>query len=111
MPLVGVLAATQRLRRIVEQLDEVFDDDDHVLGRLSVSLTLGRRDRRGRFEHADLQSLRPTPTFDDAELDSGAALEGGDAVGECVGMKEDVAASVIGKESKALFRVVPLDLA
>ena len=55
--LVGVVAATQRLAHGVEQLDEVLEDDRHVLGRLA-------RDGLQRLlvvrpAHLDAQDLEP----------------------------------------------------
>ena len=108
---VGVPAVAVGLADAVEQPDQVLDDRDHLLGLLAPGRGLVARDRRGRVEDADLQRLVAAPALGDAELDAGAGLERGHALGQRVGAHVDVGAVLLRQEAESLLRVVPLHLA
>src|SRR6185312_10225306 len=67
---VGEVAAPQVLGGVVEQLDDVLDDDDHLVDRLALSGALGRDDGGSRVEDPHGERLSATTTLDDAELDA-----------------------------------------
>ena len=64
----------------------------------------------GRVEHLHLVGLLALAAREDAELDPGAGLERGDALGQRRGADVDVVAVLAGEEAEALLGVVPLDL-
>jgi hypothetical protein len=77
-PCRGICPRRSDFADIVEQLDEVLDDDDHVLGGLAVALallacTLGRPGRCTR----NCIACGALAALDHAELDLRAALEDG----------------------------------
>src|SRR4029453_2649296 len=109
---VGIVAPAQVLRGAVEQLDDVLDDDDHLVRGLAVGGPLRGDDRRGRVEDAHRERLGAAPSLDDSELHAGPGLERGRAFGQRTGVQEHVGASlVVGEEAEALLRVVKPDLA
>jgi MFS family permease len=63
---VRLLAAAVGRRHVIEQLDQVLDEDDHLVGLLAG--LLGDRDGRRRLENPHLQCLRPPAPFGDPEL-------------------------------------------
>src|SRR5215208_721239 len=65
---VREVAAPQILGGVVEQLDDVLDDDHHLVGRLALSRALGRDDGRSRVEDPHGERLGAAATLDDAEL-------------------------------------------
>ena len=89
-PRVGVPAVAVGLADAVEQPDQVLDDRAHLLGLLAPGRGLVARDRRGRVEEPDLQRLVAAAALGDAELDAGAGLQRGHALGERVGAHVDV---------------------
>src|SRR6188472_3785115 len=109
---VREVTASQVLGGVVEQLDDVLDDDDHLVGRLALGGPLGGDDRRGRVEDANGERLGAAATLDDAELDPRTRLQRGRTLGQRAGVQEHVGAPVIvGEEAEALLRVVEPDLA
>src|SRR5690606_8428781 len=94
---------------VVEELDQVLDDDHHLVGLLPPDLRL-LPERRGLHE-ADRKRLLPASALRHAEIDSLARLERLNALGERGGMHEDLTAVVPGEETETLVGVVPLDLA
>ncbi len=106
-----VATAAQRSADAVEQLDQVLDDDGHLLGILALRLCNGARHRRQWVEHAQRQRLLAATALGDPELDPGAGLEGRYTSRQRGLVNEDVAALVLGEEAEALLRVVPLHLA
>src|SRR6478752_10714960 len=108
---VGAASGAVALADAVEQLHDVLEDDDQLLGRLAGLRGLVGGDGLDRVEHRDRQRLGTLAALDDAELDTHALLQGRDALGERVRVQEDVRAGVLGDESEALVRVVEPDLA
>src|SRR6478672_11672178 len=109
---VREVAAAQVLGGVVEQLDDVLDDDDHLVGRLALGRTLGRNDGGSRVEDPHGERLGAATTLDDPELDPRAGLQRGRALGQRAGVQEHVGAPVVvGEEAEALLRVVEPDLA
>src|SRR5665213_787105 len=73
--LVGVAVAAQAVGDPVEQLDEVLDNDDHLVGLLALRLGLGGDQRRRRIEHANRQCPLAALAFGHTELDPAARLQ------------------------------------
>src|SRR5918992_2226774 len=79
---VRMLAAAIGRRDPVEQLDEVLDEDHHLI-RL---LALDARDGRRRVEHVNLHRLLAPASLDHAELHPLTRFEGRHAAGQGRGM-------------------------
>ena len=106
-----VLAAAVGVGDPVEQLHQVLDDRDHLVGLLAGVLGGGGRNVGRRLEQPHLQRLRPLAPFHDAELDPlplGQGLRPGRQRGR---MHEYLAPVIAGEEAEPLFGVIPLDLA
>src|SRR5690606_30605204 len=91
----------------VEQLDEVLDDRDHVLGRLA----LGARHRRRRVEHRHRERLLAATAVGDAELHPRARARRRGARRHRGRVEEDLTAVVGRDETEAAVGVEELDLA
>ena len=99
-----VAAVAVALADAVEEPDEVLDDRGHLLGLLAARVGLVARDRGRGLEHAHLQRLVAATTLGDAELDPGARLDVGAALGQRVGVHVDVGPAVLRQEPEALRR-------
>src|SRR4051812_26794834 len=108
---VGVPAPAQPLADVVEQLDQVLDDRDQLVGLLAAALRVRGGHRGQRVEDADLQRLVAPAAGDDAELDALTGLELRRPRGEGVLVHEDVRAVLAREEAETLLRLDPLDLA
>src|SRR5450631_913713 len=109
--LFGIAIAAQSVRNAVEQLDEVFDDDDHFVGLLALRRRDCLHDGRRGVEDADRQRLLAPLALGHTELDPAARLQRFEARRQGRRVHEDVTAVVAGNKAEALFGVVPLDLA
>src|SRR5690349_22585122 len=78
---VREMAPPQVLGGVVEELDDVLDDDHHLVGGLALRRSLRGDDGGRRVEDPDRQRLGAAPPLDDAELDAGARLQRGRALG------------------------------
>jgi hypothetical protein len=111
---IRILAPAVSVGDVVHQLDQILDDDDHLVRILPR--VLGRRLLRGgdggrRIEHPHLKSLRPLAPLGDAELHALALLKRRRTSRQRGRMHEDLATVIAGEETEPLFGVVPLDLA
>ena len=91
----------------VEQLDQVLDDHDHLVGVLPADLG----DRRRRLEQPDLEGLDSPAPLGHAELDPLAGPQGGAARRQRRGMHEDLTPVVAGEKAESFVGVIPFDLA
>src|SRR5262249_6913209 len=104
---VWVLAAVVGVRERVEQLDEVLDENGHLVSALTARLGHSGR----RLERPDLEGLRASAALGHAELNPlpGAQYRARRR-GRCR-VHEDLAAVITGEEAESLVGVIPLDLA
>src|SRR5690606_33831276 len=96
---------------VVEELHDVLDDDDHLVGRLAVAGLAAGGDARGRVDEVDGHRLGATAPLDDGELDALAVLESRHTLRQRARGHKDVAALVAADEAEPLVGVEELDLA
>ena len=106
---VRLLAAAVGRRRVIEQLDQVFDDQDHLVGLLAG--LLGGGHGRRRLEEPDLKRLRTATPLGHAELHPLSLPQRRGPGRQRGGVHEHFAAVVTGEKAIPLVGVVPLDLA
>src|SRR3954471_15367184 len=104
--LVWIAAAAQSGADAVEQLDQVFDHDRHVVGRAPRELA----QTRGGIEHPHRERLGALLAVGDAELEAAARAHDG-ARRKRRSVQEDLLAVVGRDEAEAFVFVVELDLA
>ena len=97
---VGVPAAAQAVGDVVEQLDQVLDDRDELVGLLPAGGGHRGGHRRQRVEHAHLQGLITAASGDDAELHPLAGLQLRRPGRQGVLVHEDVGAALAGRGSR-----------